>query len=346
MRRINAYAVSVLTHTLKVDVDVERIEDRYRELVREVLGRRRIRWERLVGRVETGGFGVIDLCEQSKALKRTWLSYISEQQNRGVFEEVLRWWTDEVRERAETCVGPLMSWNSLEGYTTVWRTLCQAWEGIERWCRWNTEEAIYEWTTNDTRGEALAVKWEAEREMYEGVELDYRACDVVGEGEGDVQVMKSNLVCFKWSGERIDRGVKERKRWKELALKDSPCTSAQRRWAAQGFDWRRRWAECRRKNIPERVKAWTLDALNNAIRVCYHKGDAPCRLCGMEVNGRHYTGECRGIREMSALCIKEGMVVEEEEVWWMNWLVVCGVSKEKAIRRLLRLRKVSGERES
>src|SRR5690606_29894848 len=110
---------------------------------------------------------------------------------------------------------------------------------------------------------------------------------------GDVQVMKSNLVCFKWSGERIDRGVKERKRWKELALRDSPCTSAQRRWAAQGFDWRRRWAECRRKNIPERVKAWTLDALNNAIRVCYHKGDAPCRLCGMEVNGRHYTGECR-----------------------------------------------------
>lgn len=234
-------------------------------------------------------------------------------------------------------MGPLCSYAGMSGESTVWRNLVEEWGGIERWIEWDCDN-LFQWTSNDRYGEKLDVKWNSRECVYESEVSKYRACDVVASPMDDVDATRAT-VFFGVNGVSIAPGVNNRREWKKLEVTQGPDTGSQMRWRKEGFDWRERWRCCLRKRIPSRVKAWVLDLLNNNLRVCYHKADALCALCGTVVHGRHYSGECGGLTVMKAYCARLGEKVEEEELWWLVWLWACGSKKEEAVRRLVRLRR-------
>ena len=344
-RKVNAYATSVLVHALRTDIDVTSIVCEYEELVRSVL-RTRMKWARLTAAVEESGYGVLDLVKLDRALKLSWLSYVSENRSRGVFEQVLRAWNSRTKSCAGTVVGPLLSWNSLSGDTRVWRSLCNAWERVEKWVEWRGPLRL--WTEHDRDGGALVAAWNVEDCSFDDGAVFHRACDVVGGGD-ELLVLRRDLRKFVLEGSTvsIQPGVESRKVWKEcLSTGAVGYTPSQARWKAAGFDWRGgQWRKSRKKKIPERVKWWLLDALNKALRVCYHSKSAPCRLCGQPVDGRHFTGGCPFTEEMYGFLKRAGEVCQREEVWWLVWKAHCGrgiVNKATLVRGLKRLRGLMG----
>lgn len=339
-RKVNAYACSVLTHTLRVDIEVYDILEEYEVLVRKVL-RTRMKWSRLVAPVSCGGYGVIDLLRLSRALKLSWLSYISDGEERGVFEAVLRAWVSRTKFNAGTVVGPLLSWNSLSGETMVWRNLCNAWERVEKWIEWSAPVRV--WTSEDRDGGSLSAVWDESSLCFDDGEMLHRACDVAGDGD-EVLLLRDRLRKFVLDGTQVSvlPGLQERRKWMHI-LKPGAAknTCSQERWKALGFDWREQWKATCRKKIPDRVKWWVLDALNNALRVVYHSQSVPCRLCGQPVGGRHFTGGCSFTNVLKAYISRSGDDFEEEEIWWLVWKAHCcrtGVSCAALVQQLKRLR--------
>src|SRR5690606_6598435 len=96
-------------------------------------------------------------------------------------------------------------------------------------------------------------------------------------------------------------------------------------WKAGGIDWRVEWKRAKEKVMPDRVKSWFLDALNNALRVCYHLPEVPCKLCGKEVHGRHFLGECSFTGKLQAFVASSDLrcTAEWEELCWLTWKAHC-----------------------
>lgn len=335
VQRINVYATSVLTFSMRADIDVDEIAEEYERLVRSVL-RRRINWKRLTATLASGGYGVVDIVKRDRAIKRTWLSYLSERRNRGVFERIMRWWSNGVKEKAHTCVGPLNAYHGMSGETKVWRFLARAWEGVERWCYWDKLTNLYEWTDKDRLGEKIKVVGVVGN-MYEGEKMMYRWCDVVDPEIDDMDMVRNVVRFWEVGGKRVATKAQGRGGWMKVEKEETVDTPSQKRWLENGFDWRERWKEVRKnKRLPSRIKSWVLDALNNALRARYHSADAVCQLCGEEVDGRHYTGGWGAMERVRKEAKCRGVELQEEELWWVTWIKATSGKEQKVIEKRLK----------
>ena len=119
MRMINVYAMSIFNHILRVDCDASKIRDRIRGIVGKFLGGRKVRWERLVASVESGGYGLVDVERMSRVLKLGWLNYwVSGCDRWGA--EIAGGWSNEVK-KSNFIVGPLASVNDMSGEVECWK---------------------------------------------------------------------------------------------------------------------------------------------------------------------------------------------------------------------------------
>ncbi len=183
----------------------------------------------------------------------------------------------------------------------------------------------------------MVAEWREGEKLYEGQEVMYRACDIIGR-EDEWERLRATLM-FGYKGGAVP--PQETKGWRIAELETAPLidTQAQKRWRASGWEWRKQWEKTRNKKLPEKVKGWVLDALNCNLRVCYHHREAKCKACNEEITGKHYLGECSRIREVKQKLREEKIILEEEEVWWISYIsaVSCKEIME-VVTRLMKLK--------
>lgn len=235
-------------------------------------------------------------------------------------------------------MGPLNAYHGVSGETEVWRFLARAWEGIERWCCWPELSNLYVWTDKDRLGQKLVVGHMTVSGEYESECEFYRGCDVIDPSVSDLEMLSGIVRFWEVNGKRVAKGLDGRKGWTRLEKEKTVWTRSQQRWMEEeGFVWDEEWRVIKRKKIPGRVKTWCLDALNNALRVCYHS--SKCRLCGELVGGRHFTGECKALEEIKKYEKKSHQELQREERWWVCWIMeTSGKSVVEVVRRLRRYR--------
>lgn len=101
----NAYVTSSILHILKVDGHVpDKLYEKWKYNTRAALSNKatRVRWDRLIGSVKEGGFGLFDIRDLSRQSHLSWLAYLwrSNIGEKGTFELIVDRWTRDTPENA------------------------------------------------------------------------------------------------------------------------------------------------------------------------------------------------------------------------------------------------------
>ena len=308
VRVINSYALSVAVYALRVANPPRDFCTRIQEKVLEVLGSRakRVKWQRLISSTKEGGFGLFDLQEFGKRLKKGWLNYFYECKDSS-FLELVHKWNEYVKLKTNKLVGPIFG--KTKKKTNFWRDLVDAWQGVF----FNSPfvgEALT-WLDNDLGGENFSVQRfeELDNRFIAFNEKDEKKfCDELFpvEGWNIKNWRKSSRAKFIFKNKIIKANLKDKKLWK-----DSPSpmlTPAQTRWLNDGFNWLE-WAK--NKKFASRVKHWAWDAGNLNLQVRY-KLDR-CRCCGNIVESDHFIRKCPLISHASKF--KNNLLFNGFVVW-------------------------------
>src|SRR5690625_3023513 len=75
-----------------------------------------------------------------------------------MFEGLIVQWSQGARRSADTCVGPFLSWNSLEYYVQYWPSLADSFKGIWKGKDTLCLEPTFSWQFDDRWGDQLKVR--------------------------------------------------------------------------------------------------------------------------------------------------------------------------------------------
>jgi hypothetical protein len=97
VRIVNTYAISTINHILRVDGAIPDKELRKWQLfTKSILGSKatRVRWDRIIGSLRLGGFGLLDFKEMQVKMLRSWRLYVWRSTDLGLFEQVISEWSE------------------------------------------------------------------------------------------------------------------------------------------------------------------------------------------------------------------------------------------------------------
>ena len=126
---INTYCMLVFFHMLRVNSDVNEIWDTIYNHIRVAVGARctRVALDRLLNSRKFGGYGLTDINIMDAYMKRTWINYVIKDKD-AKFSRFVSGWNEETKKDAKTVVGPIMSWNNMNGESKFLCYISRRWK--------------------------------------------------------------------------------------------------------------------------------------------------------------------------------------------------------------------------
>ena len=148
MRLINIYCLPVLYHVLHADFDVYDIwEDVYKHICKVIGFRcRRVGLDRMFMSLNNGGYGLINLVDIDCSSKLSWINYVVDNID-NKFSDFISGWNEYTKKKANTVVGPLMSWNNMNGESNYLQNISRKWKKIRFYN--NFVGKVASWNDND-----------------------------------------------------------------------------------------------------------------------------------------------------------------------------------------------------
>lgn len=323
---INVYCIPVFFHILRVNSDINEIWDTVYNYIRITVGSRctRVALDRLLTSKSNGGYGLININDMDKYMKRTWISYVVRNKD-ARFASFICGWNEATKADANTVVGPIMSWNNMNGESKFLRHISSRWKKVKFFssyvgtvCKWNYADR--------STGAYEIVSVDIKNDVAETSDCYVSTCDYVPISMTDIEIIRKHTYKIVWKDRSVAPSAIDKSFWKIRSHHIARYTTKQAEWKSKfkfRFD-----KEINRvsntKGVPIKIKMWYRDLLNFNIKVRYRKD--MCNLCGEEVGGSHFVFDCSNmdkIKNLIKLHVKKKVYRDVAVVRWCNWIAHC-----------------------
>ena len=319
----NTYALSILIHSLYIAKPPDIIIDKWMRMTKEMLGRRgkKVRFRRLVTPYKDGGYGLWNIDAVGKRLKRSWISYIANQQEETHFTQLIDNWSIMNKERNNKLVGPLLS--KSEYPVKCWKHLVYELKGISFYIEGLGKRQLWGLSENSKGSVLEALMY---RQTFKG-DVDKTAlfwkhngiisatCDSIPVEllqYGDATILrtavnqvsiniehalepKGRKLCipFKQSKKKIFGNCQDKDLWKKGIHYPLLLTSTQETFQVDGFGMKDVLQHCRKANVTYSIKYTVWDMLHKSVPLMDKSpGQENCLGCGKPLTSHHMLIDC------------------------------------------------------
>jgi hypothetical protein len=344
---INGYVLSCLIYYMRADSDITEIEDKVYKMVRDTLGNRgrRVRLNRMM--CTHTGYKLWNLSKMDIKMKRSWLSYLQKERFNTLFYSMVNAWNEETKFKANTMVGPIMSWNSLDEYASCWKNIAFAWREIKFYSSILGEIDFWSWKDTSIK-KVNIIKICKEGLEAESEDTIFETCDLVqGDISGIEQLKRVHSV--KIGTDKNNEIVPIRGcKWIDNDAEIIQSTEAQEEWRKDGIDFVKRIKEIMDSSIPQRIKEFGIELYNINLSVKYKSEE--CMLCKEVIGSRHYIDKCKWLKKANEFIntnqlTTNKMIVEGETIsrllcqkiiWEINCKLKHKKVKRKEIKKIIK----------
>src|SRR5690606_7410983 len=199
MRLINIYCLPVLYHVLHADFDVYDIwEDVYKHICKVIGFRcRRVGLDRMFMSLNNGGYGLINLVDIDRSSKLSWINYVVDNID-NKFSDFISGWNEYTKKKANTVVGPLMSWNNMNGESNYLQNISRKWKKIRFYN--NFVGKVASWNDNDGFNQYDYIsKFDGRYDRAESRKVYMTTCNFVPADMTDINILRNYVYKIEWN---------------------------------------------------------------------------------------------------------------------------------------------------